>query len=85
MENFSQKISQVLGREVEVEEITFKGQRGYLPIYFNYTFKNNVSDVFDTDKEKCLEKFYNFLIQKDIQGDTDGINTEGERRPSQED
>ena len=85
MEDFSLKISQILGRPVEVEQVTFKGQRGFLPIYFNYTFKNNVSEVFDTDKDKCLEKFYNFLTTKDIQGDTDGTNTEGERRPSQED
>ena len=85
MEDITKKISQVLGREIEVEEVTFKGQRGFLPIYFNYTFKNQVSDVFDTDKDKCLEKFYNFLTDKDIQGDTDGTNTEGERRPSQED
>ena len=85
MEDTSLKISQLLGRQIEVEEVTFKGQRGYLPIYFNYTFKDKVSDVFDTDKDKCLEKFYNFLTDNNIQGDTDGINTEGERRRSQED
>jgi hypothetical protein len=82
MKELSEKISLLLGRDIEVEEVTFKGQKGFLPIYFNYTFKNNVSEVFDTNKEKCLEKFYNFLVQKDIQGDTDGTNTEGERQPS---
>lgn len=71
-----EQIKILLGREVEVEEVTFKGQKGYLPIYFNYTFKNNVSEVFDTDKEKCLEKFLSFLTVH--KGDTNGTETDSE-------
>lgn len=78
-----EKIKMLLGREIEVEETTFKGQRGFLPLYFNYTFKNNVSDIFDTNKEECLKKFHTFL--ENNQGDTNGTDTDSGQGPGKED
>jgi len=81
--SITEKIKVILGRDPEIESTTYKGQPGFIPLYFNYTFKNNVSDVFNADKEKCLESFYKFLLNN--QGDTSGIDTNSERQPSEQD
>lgn len=64
-----QEIEDILKRPVEFEQVTFKGQQGFLPIYFNHRFKNNVSSIFATDEESAAENFLNYL--KSVRGDTD--------------
>lgn len=78
----NEKIKTILGREPEVEQVKFEGKDGYIPLYFNYAFRNNVSKVFAETQEEALNKFYDFLVE---QGDTNGTDTESDGSSSTED
>ena len=82
MLTINQKIKTILGREPEVEKITYKGQEGYVPLYFNYAFRNNISKVFAETEKEALNNFYQFLVD---QGDTNGTDTSSDGSSSTED
>lgn len=56
-----QEIESIIGREVEFEQVTFNGQQGHLPIYFNHNSRNFVSSVFAETQEEAASKFLQFL------------------------
>ena len=64
-----EEIQDKLGREVEFEQVTFKGQQGFLPIYFNHTDRSFVSTVFAKTEEEAANNFLEYLTVR--QGDTD--------------
>ena len=68
-----EQINKMLERNVEFEEVSYKGQTGYLPLYFNHTFKSSVSQVFAETQEESAEKFLAYLktVKK---GDTNDNN-----------
>jgi hypothetical protein len=77
--NVLQEIEDILKRPVEFEQVTFKGQRGYLPIYFNHHFRNNVSAVFATDEETAADNFLNYL-KSVSKGDTNEQSRDTSKR-----
>lgn len=74
-----EKIEKILGRPVEVIPVNYKGKKVFLVEYFNYTFRNNISDLYGDTEEEALEKLYKIL------GDTNGTDTASRGQPSEED
>jgi hypothetical protein len=77
-----EKIKKALGRVPELIEITHKGQKGYLPLYFNYEYKNKVSELFSKTEKGAYENLYKYIIPT---GDIDGTDSEYQRTDRKED
>ena len=76
------KLTELMGREPEFMHVTYNGQQGYLPLYFNYKLKNSASELFGNTQEEALEKLLDYL-QKN--GEQNGIETERTGINSEED
>ena len=82
MSELKKKIEQVLGRIPELTEITYKGQKGYLPLYFNYGSKNEVSRLFSQSENEAYENLYKYITEI---GAIDGTDSEYRKADRKED
>jgi len=75
-------LRKLLGRDPETIQTNYQGQDGYIPVYFNYAFKNNLRDVFGITEETCLRKFLGFLAKQEKDN---GNSIDSDRDSSKED
>jgi hypothetical protein len=78
--DLKKEIEKLIGRIPELTEITYKGQKGYLPLYFNYGSKNDVSKLFSKSENGAYENLY-----KHITGVIDGTDSEHKQEYRKED
>jgi hypothetical protein len=68
MESLSEQIKKITGREIEFIETTFKGKKGFAPLYINHNISSRVSELMGSTEEEAQQKLLNYL--KTTQGDT---------------
>lgn len=73
--DFRSKIKEILGRVPEIVPISYKGKKGYLPVYFNYDLKDRVIVLFSETEDGAYQNLYDFLTKS---GDHNGSKTNGE-------
>lgn len=76
------KIEKIIGRVPELTEITYKGQKGFLPLYFNYGSKDKVSELFSKSENGAYENLYKYIIST---GAMNGIDSEYRQTDRKED
>jgi hypothetical protein len=76
-----EKLTELLGRKPELIQTSFKGKRGFFPLYFNYATRNDASKLFAETKEQVYQNWYDYLTQN---GGTNGIKTTDQQSDSEE-
>lgn len=80
MNTIGEQIKAITGREVDFIETTFKGKKGFVPVYINHNIRERVSDLMADSKEEAEEKFLAFL-KLSIPGDTDEPEPSSDTEP----
>lgn len=59
--NVFEEVNNLAGRQIEFQEVTRAGQKGYMPLYINFNLQSRLSEVFAPTMEESASKFLEYL------------------------
>lgn len=68
------KLESLLGREIHTLPVNYKNKQGFVPEYFDFADRNNVSALFSETEDGALENLLAHIEGK-TSGGTDGTDT----------
>lgn len=77
LEETQKEIKALAGRDVEIVETTYKGQKGFIPEFINFNLHSNISNIFSDTQEGCATKFLEYLRSLQL-GGNNGTDTGSE-------